>query len=116
MLFRSYAHSATEAWKQFTDYGSLNKTLRLHPYRFPKTDEAEMEELRLQVQQVLDLKNANRQVPPEKWLTYKRFFVKERRRKDAVIGIVMTTPLRPPYAMPAVLRSEPMRRPIRLKP
>ena len=32
-----------------------------------------MEELRLQVQQVLDLKNANRQVPPEKWLTYKRF-------------------------------------------
>ena len=70
---RVYAHSATEAWKQYTDYGSLNKTLRLHPYRFPKTDEAEMEELRLQVQQVLDLKNANRQVPPEKWLTYKRF-------------------------------------------
>ena len=41
--------------------------------------------------------------------------MKERRRKDAVIGIVMTTPLRPPYAMPAVLRSEPMRKPIRLK-
>jgi hypothetical protein len=24
---RVYAHSATEAWKQYTDYGSLNKTL-----------------------------------------------------------------------------------------
>ena len=70
---RVYAHSTTEAWKQYTDYGSLNKTLHLHLYRFPKADEAEMEELRLQVQQVLDLKNANRQVPPEKWLTYKRF-------------------------------------------
>ncbi len=32
-----------------------------------------MEELRLQVQQVLDLKNANRQIPPEKWVSYKRF-------------------------------------------
>ena len=70
---RVYAHSTTEAWKQYTDYGSLNKTLHLHLYRFPKADEAEMEELRLQVQQVLDLKNANKQVPPEKWLTYKRF-------------------------------------------
>ena len=36
---RVYAHSTTEAWKQYTDYGSLNKTLHLHLYRFPQADE-----------------------------------------------------------------------------
>ena len=33
---RVYAHSTTEVWKQYTDYGSLNKTLHLHLYRFLK--------------------------------------------------------------------------------
>lgn len=70
---RMYAHSTTEAWQQYIDNGAQNNSLYLHLYRFPQADEVEMEAPRLQVQQVLDLKNGNKQMPPEKWLTYKRF-------------------------------------------
>ena len=97
---RVYAHSTTEAWKQYTDYGSLNKTLHLHLYRFPKADEAEMEELRLQVQQVLDLKNANKQVPPEKWLTYKRFVCERTTAQGHRYWDRDDNAIEPPYAMP----------------
>ena len=73
-----------------------------------------MEELRLQVQQVLDLKNANKQVPPEKWLTYKRFVCERTTAQGHRYWDRDDNAIEPPYAMPAVLRSEPMRKPIRL--